>query len=466
MSDYFSRHQYISDGSTDSFVVPFPYISKDHVKVYVNGGLGYFRWNTDGSVRVIPQPVNGDSILLVRETSKNARLVDYVGNASLGEVELDTDSKQAFYLIQEQSDVFLAYLRGDSGYLTATDSNLFADTGSATDAIIQSLLEGSLSTKLANQQSDIDLQAEAIIKQAVEDAQLNDAKVIQRVQIERLEARVGNAEAFIEDVGTVIATETSALADRVTTVETSVAENTASIQQQATSIDGLKAQYTVKLDVNGYVSGFGLATYPSDDQQYTSEFIIRADKFAVVDPSDTTGGSASVPFLVDNGVVYINGQEIAPLTVGANQISANAIGVAKLDAGEIAADIGNFGSLTGGTLKTAATGYRVEISKDGDFPIWYGDSTKTAENAKFYVDKMGNAVFKGQLQAASGTFAGELQAAKGTFAGDISAATGTFSGGLNVKSATSGARLEIRNNVIKVYDENNVLRVKIGDLSA
>jgi len=41
----------------------------------------------------------------------------------------------------------------------------------------------------------------------------------------------------------------------------------------------------------------------------------------------------------------------------------------------------------------------------------------------------------------------------------ISATIGTL------RTATSGARTEIRDNVIKVYDSSNVLRVKIGDLS-
>jgi len=34
-----------------------------------------------------------------------------------------------------------------------------------------------------------------------------------------------------------------------------------------------------------------------------------------------------------------------------------------------------------------------------------------------------------------------------------------------LRTATTGARSEIRDNVIKVYDASNVLRVKIGDLS-
>lgn len=42
----------------------------------------------------------------------------------------------------------------------------------------------------------------------------------------------------------------------------------------------------------------------------------------------------------------------------------------------------------------------------------------------------------------------------------------TFRGTIDVKSAASGARLQITNNVIKVYDSSGTLRVKIGDLSA
>jgi len=44
--------------------------------------------------------------------------------------------------------------------------------------------------------------------------------------------------------------------------------------------------------------------------------------------------------------------------------------------------------------------------------------------------------------------------------------TATFSGTLNVKSAESGARMEIKNNTIKVYDADGNVRVHIGDLSA
>lgn len=60
---------------------------------------------------------------------------------------------------------------------------------------------------------------------------------------------------------------------------------------------------------------------------------------------------------------------------------------------------------------------------------------------------------------------GSLYASQATIVGDITATSGTFSGTLNVKSAQTGARLEINNNVIKVFDASGALRVQIGNLS-
>lgn len=50
------------------------------------------------------------------------------------------------------------------------------------------------------------------------------------------------------------------------------------------------------------------------------------------------------------------------------------------------------------------------------------------EEDVLYADNEGNLIFKGNLEAASGTFTGRLEAASGSFAGDISAATGEIGG--------------------------------------
>ena len=54
-------------------------------------------------------------------------------------------------------------------------------------------------------------------------------------------------------------------------------ETSAQVQQSLESINGIKAQYTVKTDVNGYIAGIGLI----NEGAGKSKFIIRADEFAI-----------------------------------------------------------------------------------------------------------------------------------------------------------------------------------------
>jgi hypothetical protein len=60
------------------------------------------------------------------------------------------------------------------------------------------------------------------------------------------------------------------------------------IEEQATAIygpDGLRSQWSVKIDNNGWVSGFGLSSTPSTDGNPYSEFGVRADRFYVAAPN-------------------------------------------------------------------------------------------------------------------------------------------------------------------------------------
>ena len=79
-----------------------------------------------------------------------------------------------------------------------------------------------------------------------------------------------------------------AIASELKTVTSSVDGNTASIQENISSIDGLEAQYTVKIDNNGHVAGFGLASELVDGE-FVSDFMIAADRFSVIDPSAPGG---------------------------------------------------------------------------------------------------------------------------------------------------------------------------------
>ena len=102
---------------------------------------------------------------------------------------------------------------------------------------------------------------------------------------------------------------------------------------------GLTNQYTVKIDSNGYVSGFGLA-YTANNAAPFSDFIIRADRFSIASPSGP-GLTPIVPFIVtttqstiDGTVVpagvYINGAYIKGGSIQGSAIEGGTISNSKL----------------------------------------------------------------------------------------------------------------------------------------
>ncbi len=69
-------------------------------------------------------------------------------------------------------------------------------------------------------------------------------------------------------------------------------------------------KYTVKIDNNGYVSGFGLASTSNTATPY-SDFIIRADRFSIASPSGP-GITPVIPFIVTTTTTTINGVTVNP----------------------------------------------------------------------------------------------------------------------------------------------------------
>lgn len=325
------------------------------------------------------------------------------------------------------------------------------------------------------------------------------------------------------------------IATAVKQVNVSDGEDSATLEQrftaQKTLNDGLKAEYTIKLDVNGNVAGYGIY-----GDEGGSEFIANVDRFAVTTPQTsiqlranstvyavgaiarvagadsktlvckvggTTGASAPtvgaigaivtdgtvrwqvasrVPFAVQAVPTNINGQpvpagvyvdaayilnatvqnaQIADLAVDDSKIAELSVG--KLTAGSIAADQ----YIQSSNYIAGTQGFKLDANGNAYLQNAVVRGTVYATDGTFSGDlDAATGTFAGELSAASGTFSGDLDAAGGTFSGDLSAAGGTFNGTLNVKSAESGARMEIKNNVIKVFDASGTLRVKIGDLSA
>ena len=130
------------------------------------------------------------------------------------------------------------------------------------------------------------------------------------------------------------------------TLQTTVAGNTASIQTQQKSIDGLYAQWSIKIDVNGHIAGVGLA-----NTGVLSSFIINADDFYVSSPS---GGKGVSPFMILNSPQVINGVTVAAGTyIKSAFIHDGSIDVAKIaDATITSAKIGQ-GEIKNANIGTA-----------------------------------------------------------------------------------------------------------------
>ena len=151
---------------------------------------------------------------------------------------------------------------------------------------------------------------------------------------EDLESGLSSVQATIDSFKSAQATKDTATAQQITTLQTTLNGQTSSIQTQAQSIDGLKAQYTVKIDSGGRVAGFGLASGNG-----VSDFTVRADKFYIAPPNGNSKGDS--PFMVlttptnINGTIvpsgtYIKSAYIANGSIDNLQVKDGAISTAKI----------------------------------------------------------------------------------------------------------------------------------------
>ncbi len=161
------------------------------------------------------------------------------------------------------------------------------------------------------------------------------------------------AESAVQTEQIARAAADSALSSQITTVQTTVNGNTASIQQQATSISGLSAQYTIKTDVNGNIAGIGLAS-TSVNGQPISDVTILSDRFALVQP----GVERRVPFVVTskNGVAQIglDGAVVVNGSLTGDALAFNSITGDKAQVGTFSANIFNSGIAGNNLLENAA----------------------------------------------------------------------------------------------------------------
>jgi len=132
--------QYTADGVTDTFNIPFPYISTSHLQIKVNGVLDSgVTFPTSSTVKTSSMPPNSAIVEVRRVTPNTTRLVDFADGSLLGESDLDLSALQAFYISQEVTD--------DLTNRLGIDSTNQYDAG---NRVIKNLAPGVLDTDAAN----------------------------------------------------------------------------------------------------------------------------------------------------------------------------------------------------------------------------------------------------------------------------------------------------------------------------
>lgn len=120
MSAY-SYAQYVGTGTTDTYLVPFDYLNKDHVVVSINGAIyNEFDWLSSTQIRLQATPAVGIVIDIRRTTPAITRLVDFVDGAILSEADLDLSALQVLFVSQEALDY------ATNGLYTTSDGGLDA----------------------------------------------------------------------------------------------------------------------------------------------------------------------------------------------------------------------------------------------------------------------------------------------------------------------------------------------------
>jgi len=245
-------------------------------------------------------------------------------------------------------------------------------------------------------------------------ADVNPFELVSKIQSElarstlfkQLSTRVARVEGDSNTVSSIqntVRTMNDVTVKKIDTVNATIGTLSTTVQAEAVARaaadNSLFAQYTVKIDQNGHVSGFGLASETVSGTT-TSAFIIRADKFAVVDPTSslnnlTNSPSAdAVPFAVVSGTVHLKSAMIQDASISSAKIAS--LTANKITAGNINAAIGiNGAKVYGAELYAGGT---VSVNQDGSFSASNPTVAISGGNAAFVA---GN--FSIKNQASNGT---------------------------------------------------------------
>ena len=314
---------YTATGQTD-FVVPFPYINRQHVQVYVNGVLRALApWPQDGIVRLLGSTNSGDFVELIRETPLDGPLVEFQDGNILTSQDLNLAVQQLLYRQQEVAALYERTL-GEAKVRLAEANGLAVDGDEVLDQLLADLLENQTLADLRARYSDIDANAQALL------VEIQARKDELQASVAALTADIDQRIASVDD--TIEALDTK--------VDTKVAEVEATIASEVETLDGL-------LEALGVVVTGNHAAVVSDIQTLQTETEAQA--------SSITGLSASLELSTDifamnfaEGVFEAEGPTVNARALVINEqsarvtqeaITARDISVLQVSVGEVNAAV-------------------------------------------------------------------------------------------------------------------------------
>ncbi|WP_312282566.1 phage tail protein [Pseudescherichia sp.] len=232
----------------------------------------------------------------------------------------------------------------------------------------------------------------------------NNSAMSQRIGI--VESSVGDNNSKIVNLTQTVANNNSAQTQSISQLQSTFNYQIGSVNTQlSTKADAatVNSSYTMSVNANGVVAGFKLLA--STGATNTSAMYFAADKF-IISPTYGVTTNAVAPFAVYNGIAYLNNAIIADASIGTAKISDASITVSKIVDGHITNAKIQDGAIT--NAKIANT-----IQSNNYYPNYSG--WQINKDGTFYINGNGG--------------------------------TG---------------RLIINNNQILIYDNNSVLRVRMG----
>jgi len=243
-------------------------------------------------------------------------------------------------------------------------------------------------------------------------------------QITILSASTGATSAALQNEITVRASETGALAQQVTTLQAVNEADATALEIEALvrtiETETLLGQYTVKIDSNGYVTGFGLASEKVNGR-VVSSFGVRADRFFIASPAGP-GIAPTMPFVVQTTPTDVGGVAVDPGVYITDAFIQNGT-ITNVKIANLAIDSAKISGLTVDKLLAGSIAVGQHIQSTG----------YVSGSAGWRIDGGGNAEFSNVT--VRGTVVGS------TITGGT--ITGSVITGATVQTAASGQRIQM-----------------------